>query len=40
MSTFNKVTDELVQELKSVLGEKGVTVDPEKIRRLQNGRRR
>ena len=31
MSTFNKVTDELVQELKSVLGEKGVTVDPEKL---------
>ena len=31
MATFNKVTDELVQELKSVLGEKGVTVDPEKL---------
>lgn len=31
MARYNKVSEELLQELKNVLGEKGLTVDPEKL---------
>ncbi len=31
MSKFNKVTPEFVEKLRSILGEKGVTTDPEKL---------
>ena len=31
MARFNKVSAELLDELKQVLGDKGVTVDPEKL---------
>lgn len=35
MARFNKVSAELLDELKQVLGEKGVTVDPENCRRIR-----
>ena len=35
MARFNKVSAELLDELKKVLGEKGVTVDPEKLQTYQ-----
>ena len=35
MARFNKVSAELLDELKQVLGEKGVTVDPEKLQTYQ-----
>ena len=31
MARFNKVTPELIEKLRDVLGDKGLTVDPEKL---------